>query len=217
MRTVQPLPRKANTLTRVGVFGGTFDPIHIGHLIIASEMKYALDLDRILFVLAARPPHKTEQEITSDHHRMAMLQSALKGQPDFEASDIELNRSGVSYTADTLDELTRQNPSDQFVFLMGEDSLRDLPRWHDPKRILRLAEIGVAARPGVEVDLSSIHAAIPRSKGRIHLVETPEIGISARDIRERVATGKPVAYQVPYPIEEYIRDHGLYLPCEGER
>lgn len=204
-------------MTRIGVFGGTFDPIHIGHLIIATEMKHALGLERVLFVLAARPPHKSEQEITENKHRLAMLQMALEGNPSFDVCDLELKRPGASYTADTLEVLSLDFPSANLIFLMGEDSLRDLPRWHDPDRIVRLAEIGVAARPGIDVDVESIHKAIASSAGRIHLVETPEIGISARDIRERVASGKPITYQVPYKVEEYIRANGLYEHCDRDR
>jgi nicotinate-nucleotide adenylyltransferase len=205
------------TLTRIGVFGGTFDPIHIGHLIIATEMKHALGLEHVLFVLAARPPHKSEQEISENQHRLAMLQLALEGNQTFEVSELELNRPGSSYTADTLEALSLDFPRAKLIFLMGEDSLRDLPQWHDPDRIVQLAEIAVAARPGIDVDVGSIHKAIAGSAGRIHLVETPEIGISARDIRERVASGKPIAYQVPYKVEEYIRANGLYLECDRSR
>jgi nicotinate-nucleotide adenylyltransferase len=205
------------TLTRIGVFGGTFDPIHIGHLIIATEMQFALGLDRILFVLAARPPHKSEQEITENGNRLAMLHLALHGNHTFEVCDLELKRPGASFTADTLEALSLENPSANLIFLMGEDSLRDLPHWHDPERIVRLAEIGVAARPGIYVDVESIHQAISGSRGRIHLVETPEIGISARDIRKRIALRKPIAYQVPYKVEEYIRAIGLYEHCDRDR
>jgi nicotinate-nucleotide adenylyltransferase len=198
------------TLTRIGVFGGTFDPIHIGHLIIASDLQYALSLDQVLFVLAARPPHKNQREVSADHHRVAMLELALAGNDSFQVSEIELHRDGASYTADTLEALAAQHQDWDLIFLMGGDSLRDLPKWHEPDRIVRLAEIGVAARPGFDVNLETIHAAIPGSKGRIHLVETPEIAISSREIRDRIMDGKPIRYQLPYHVEEYIRGNRLY-------
>jgi nicotinate-nucleotide adenylyltransferase len=197
-------------LRRIGVFGGTFDPVHIGHLIIASELQFALSLDLVLFVLAARPPHKANQHVTSDEHRIKMLEIALAENPTFEISENELKRAGVSYTADTLDELHHDHPDWELVFLMGGDSLADLPSWHEPERIVKRAEIGVAVRPGFAIDLHSVHNAIPGSEERIHIVETPEIAISSREIRERIAQGKPIRYQLPYHLEEYIRAHGLY-------
>lgn len=204
-------------VTHIGIFGGTFDPIHVGHLIIASEMRWALDLERVLFVPAARPPHKTHQEVTSDRHRLAMVQRAIIDNPQFEMNEIELHRAGNSYTADTLEDLAKEYPHKDFYFLMGEDSLRDLPRWHDPERIVRMAKIGVAARPGIDVDFAGVHAAIPGSKGRLQLVETPEIGVSSRDIRDRVCVGKPIRYLVPYHVEEYIVANELYRSCGPDR
>src|SRR3954447_146346 len=160
-------------VTRIGIFGGTFDPIHVGHLIVASEMRWVLDLECILFIPAAQPPHKTHQEITADRHRLAMVRLATADNKQFEVNEIELHRDGASYTADTLEELAGDHPQADLFFLMGEDSLRDLPRWHDPERIVRLAQIGVATRPGIDVDLAAVHMAIPGSEGRLHLVETP--------------------------------------------
>ncbi len=197
-------------MRRIGVFGGTFDPIHIGHLIIASDLQYALALDQVLFVLAARPPHKNRQEVSPDNQRIAMLELALTNNDSFVISEIELHRDGASYTADTLETLAIEHRDCNLVFLMGEDSLRDLPKWHDPERIVRLAEIGVAARPGFDVELESIHSTIAGSAGRIHLVETPEIAISSREIRDRIVDGKPIRYQLPYHVEEYIRENRLY-------
>lgn len=200
--------------SRIGVFGGTFDPIHIGHLVAASELRHALRLDRVLFVLAARPPHKPTQEISEDRHRLAMLELALQDEPAFEICAVELARQGLSYTVDTLAEIQRGAGGATVVFLMGEDSLRDLPTWHEPDRIARLAELGVAGRPGVDVDLAGLYAAVPAARGRVHLVPTPEIGVSSRDLRRRVATGGPIRYLVPRAVERYIRTHHLYLETE---
>jgi nicotinate-nucleotide adenylyltransferase len=197
---------------RIGVFGGTFDPIHMGHLIMASELYASLDLERVLFVPAPRPPHKRPDEISDDQDRLAMVELAIAPDPRFAVNLVEFNRSGPSYTADTLEQLAADIPDATLVFLMGEDSLYDLPTWHDPERILRAAQIGVAARPGFDVDLSAITKAIPAAKDRIFLVPTPEIDISSRGIRQRVAGGRPITYFVPRDVEAYIARRALYLP-----
>jgi nicotinate-nucleotide adenylyltransferase len=173
-------------------------------------MAHALGLERVLFVLAARPPHKSAHAITENVHRLEMLRRALEGEPDFEVSEIELRRAGKSYTADTLEELAADMKSASLVFLMGEDSLRDLPNWHDPDRIVTFAEIGVAARPGIDVDLEAVYQRIPNAADRIHLVETSEVPISSQEIRERVANHQPIATLVPPKVEEYIHKHRLY-------
>ena len=196
---------------RIGILGGTFDPVHAGHLIIATEFHHALGLDRLLFVPAGVPPHKRGQAISDDADRLAMLRLALADNPDFEIDTIDLDRGGVSYTSELLALMVERNPGAEVIFLMGEDSLRDLPTWHAPEEICRLVEIGVAARFGVELDVSDVTAALPACAGRIRVVSSPEIGISSSDIRIRVATGQPVRYQVPRAVERYIRDRGLYL------
>ncbi len=195
---------------RIGAFGGTFDPIHIGHLIVAAELQHALDLDRVLFLPAGDPPHKAEQRITPALHRLEMLRLATADEAAFEASTLDLSRSRPSYTVDLLARLHEAIGPAQLVFLMGEDSLRDLPTWHQPGRIARLAELGVARRPGVEVSMEALIAAVPEVSGRVHLVQVPEIGISSRDIRRRVAAGAPIAFQVHQAVEAYIEREGLY-------
>jgi nicotinate-nucleotide adenylyltransferase len=213
-KTRRPLVRagttKGSALVRIGVFGGTFDPVHNGHLVIAKEMAKALGLERVLFVLAARPPHKSGQAVTDDWHRLTMLQLALAGVQSFEVSEIELHRPGKSYTADTLEQLSIDLAPASLVFLMGEDSLRDFPNWHDPKRIVKFAELGVAARPGIDLDVASIQHRIPEAAGRIHLVETSELDVSSQGIRERVALGKPIEDLVPPHVADYIHAHDLY-------
>lgn len=196
--------------TRIGVFGGTFDPIHVGHLLLASELHHALELERVLFMPASRPPHKTDQEISDDCHRFAMVRLAVAEDPRFAVSQVELERDGPSFTADTLEALERQLTDVTLVFLMGEDSLRDLPTWHEPERILAHATLGVAARPDVDVDLSSITDVLPSARGRIELVPTPEIAISSSDIRARIKDGRPISYHVPPAVERYIQQHRLY-------
>jgi nicotinate-nucleotide adenylyltransferase len=195
---------------RIGVFGGTFDPIHIGHLIIATELAEALELDRVLFVPAGQPPHKSDLRLSPDADRLAMVNLAIAGNPAFASSTIELDRPGPSYTAALLETLTEELPNAQLVFLMGEDSLRDLPTWRDPADIVRLAELGVAMRPSTEADLETIYRSLPEARGRIHVVPTTQIGISSSGLRDQIQSGRSVRYQVPEQVWRYIADRGLY-------
>lgn len=203
------LPDHGNR-TRVGVFGGTFDPIHLGHLIIAAELQASAGLDRVLFVPAGRPPHKLDQHLSNDAHRLAMLRLAVKNVPGFEVNTVDLDRHGPSFTTDTLRILKRQLPDAELVFMMGEDSLRDLLTWRDPAGIVEQAELAVARRPGVEHDLGAIYSAIPRAEGRVQVYPVPEIGIASRELRERAAHGGSLRFFVPDSVEEFIRVRGLY-------
>ncbi len=196
--------------TRIGVYGGTFDPVHLGHLILASELRHALALDRVLFVPAGRPPHKTGQAIGDETHRLTMLRLALADNPAFALSTVDLDRAGTSYTADLLHVLSGTLAPAKLFFLMGEDSLRDLPTWHQPTHIAALAELGVARRPGVDVDLEAVLREVPSARGRVHLVPMPPIGIASHDLRRRVRAGEPIRYLVPEEVEAYIAEHGLY-------
>jgi nicotinate-nucleotide adenylyltransferase len=195
---------------RIGVLGGTFDPVHIGHLSIAHALRAALDLERNVWVPAGRPPHKTDQIVSSDRDRLVMLDLALSGSTVDEISTIDIDRPGPSYTADTLEILSERFSPARLFFLMGEDSLRDLPTWHDPERLLRVAELVVAARPGVDADLESVAREVPAIQGRTYLVPTEEIAISSSEIRRRVSEHQPIRGLVPAAVERYIRDHGLY-------
>ncbi|HUG17320.1 MAG TPA: nicotinate-nucleotide adenylyltransferase [Thermomicrobiales bacterium] len=197
---------------RVGVFGGTFDPIHVGHLIVADVLRSALKLSEVRFLPAGRPPHKPDQQLSSDHDRVAMLGLALQDCPRFTISTMEIERAGPSYTADTVQSIRRDlSPESELYFLMGQDSLRDLPTWHQPWRIVDHARIGVALRPGVDVVLTDVFEAMPSARGRIDLVSVPLIGISSSDIRKAVASGGPIRFQVPPAVADYIQAHGLYL------
>ena len=200
----------AHRAPRLGIFGGTFDPVHHGHLIIAEELADCLRLDRVLFLPAARPPHKTDLEVSSDADRATMVELAVSGHPRFAVSYVDMSRSGLSYTADSLAILRREHPAATLYFLMGQDSLRDLPTWHDPNRIARQALLGVALRPSVTVDVESIVRQVPDAAGRIELVDVPLIQIASRTIRERVRDGRPIRYQVPGAVERYIGRRGLY-------
>ena len=183
---------------RIGILSGTFDPIHIGHLILGETAREQLSLDRVLFMPAGLQWRKTRREIASAEHRLAMLRLAIAGNPAFEASTIEVDRAGPSYTADTLEELHSREPDAELFFIVGGDALEDMPNWVRPERIRELATLAVAARDGD-----------PVGKGAVHL-QMPVIGISATDIRQRVAAGRSVRYLVPSGLEKYIREHGLY-------
>ena len=197
-------------LPRIGVLGGTFDPVHNGHLHIARELREALGLERVTWVPAGRPPHKAGQIVSSDRDRLTMLELALAGSPRDEISTIDLDRAGPSYTADTLELLRKQVAPATLVFLMGEDSLRDLPTWHDPERILRTAELAGAGRPGIDANLDVLTQAIPALNGRVHLAFIDEVPVSSSDIRQRVRENRPIKGLVPAAVESYIRERGLY-------
>jgi nicotinate-nucleotide adenylyltransferase len=197
-------------LPRIGVLGGTFDPVHNGHLHIARSLAEALALDRVIWVPAGHPPHKTGQIVSDDDDRLAMLDLALAELPGHEISRIDLDRAGPSYTADLLELLYRQVEPARLYFLMGEDSLRDFPTWHDPERILRFADLAVAGRPGITIDLDEVTRALPAARGRVHFIPVPEMAISSSEIRDRVAAGRPVRHAVPNAVADYIDRRGLY-------
>lgn len=195
---------------RLGIFGGTFDPIHHGHLIAATELRHALGLDRVLLVPNATPPHKPGVVVSDAADRVAMLELAIEGVPWLGIDTVELDRAGPSYTVDTLRLLQRRFSPATLVFLVGEDSLRDLPTWRNPSEIVTRAELGVASRPGVESRLEDVFCAIPEARGRVRLVEIPDVAIASRDLRGRVAEGRPISFQVPTQVERYIAARSLY-------
>ncbi|HEX7102032.1 MAG TPA: nicotinate-nucleotide adenylyltransferase [Nitrolancea sp.] len=197
---------------RLGILGGTFDPVHLGHLIIAEELKFRLELEHVLFLPSRRPPHKTLQEISPNADRMTMLELAIEGNPHFGISTVDMHREGLSFTSDSLAIIRDEHPETDIFFLMGQDSLRDLPSWHEPNFIAERARLGVALRPGVEVDVDAILRAVPAARGRLQLIPVPLIQISSREIRRRVYHGEPITYQVPRAVEDHIRKVGLYVP-----
>ncbi|MEX2426124.1 MAG: nicotinate-nucleotide adenylyltransferase [Thermomicrobiaceae bacterium] len=198
-------------MKRLGIFGGTFDPVHHGHLIIADELRFRLKLDRVLFLPAGRPPHKTDRDITADHHRLRMLQTAIDADPFFEISHIDMENDEPSYTAESMLEHQRRFPDCDITFLMGQDSFRDLPYWHEPGQLARLVKLGVAMRPGVVVDVENIMQRVPEALGQVEFVDVPLIQIASSEVRRRVRENEPIRYHVPASIEKYIRDHELYV------
>ena len=195
---------------RIGVFGGTFDPVHLAHLILAEQCREQARLDQVWFVPAARPPHKHEDELTPFERRVEMLQFAVAGQPAFRVEELEKDRAGPSYTADTLDELARRQPGNEWFLLVGSDTLRDLPTWHEPRRVVARAGLLVVARPGaapVSVEELQTRLGAPV---RVQRIEAPLIDISSRDLRGRVRQGHSIRYFVPRAVEMYVLEKKLY-------
>ena len=196
----------------IGVVGGTFDPIHNGHLIVAEEVRIRLGLAEILFVPAGLPWLKTNRAISAAEHRMQMVRLAIAAKPYFRISAVEIERTGPSYTVDTIAELQSQlGAGDKLFFILGWDNLAELPRWHEPSRLITMCYLVAVPRPGYpQPDLDSLEAIIPGLTQRVILLDKPEIDISASEIRERVARGLSIHHLFPEPVEAYIREHGLY-------
>jgi nicotinate-nucleotide adenylyltransferase len=194
---------------RLGLFGGTFDPIHLGHLILAEQCREACKLDRVWFVVAGAPPHKRNDR-TAVAHRLEMARIAIAGQASFAVSEIETTRPGPHYSVETLEAVRRDQPDDDLFFLIGADSLADLPTWREPARIAQLATIVVVNRPGLEeIDAANLPDFGPGSQ-RLLSVTIPPIGIASTDLRRRLAERRSIRYMVPRGVEAYIESEGLY-------
>ena len=199
---------------RLGIFGGTFDPVHYGHLLLAEYCREACRLDQVWFLPAASPPHKQQYEITAAQQRLEMLELAVGGNEFFAVSRLEIDRGGVSYTVETLTELKAADPARELFFLLGGDSLKDLPQWREPARICELALPVVVRRPGsAEPNYDGLRDLISSERleqVRQHQVDMPQIDLSSREIRRRVAAGLSIRYQTPRAVEKYIETGGLY-------
>ena len=195
---------------RIGVFGGAFDPIHYGHLILAEQCREQARLDHVWFVPAARHPFKAETTAAPFERRVEMIRLAIAGHAAFRVDEIEKHRAGLSYTADTLDELHRQHPDDELLLLVGSDTLVELPTWHDPQRIVRAAELVVMQRPGHAVSEAEQLRVLSDKPMRMQIVDVPLIDVSSRDIRRRVAAGRTIRYMLPRAVEVYIAEKKLY-------
>jgi len=193
----------------LGIFGGTFDPIHIGHLAVAERACDELGLDGVVFVPALLPPHKPHRIISPIDDRVTMLELAIQGNPRFSWSDVDMRPDEPSYTVSMLERMKERYPETELSFIVGEDSLRDFASWHQPDRILDLTRLVVADRPGVEVD-ESVYAEVPRLRERVVRFPAPLLEVSSTDLRRRVAEGYSIRYLVPSAVFAYIRDHGLY-------
>ncbi len=194
---------------RLGLFGGTFDPIHVGHLILAEQCREACELDRVWLVVAGSPPHKLGGP-TAVGHRLEMVRIAVAGHAAFAASDIEATRPGPHYSVETLEGICRERPEEELFFLIGADSLRDLPTWREPERIARMATIVVVNRPGIEEIGGTALPDFGPGSHRLLSVTIPPVGIASSDLRRRMAEGRSIRYMVPRGVEAYIDAQGLY-------
>lgn len=198
---------------RIGIFGGTFDPVHVGHLILAERCREDAGLDEVWFLPSYKPPHKSDRELTRFEQRCEMVTLATTGQPFFRMEPIERELPPPSYTTQTLAELKDRHPDHTFALVLGADCLPDLPGWHQPQRILEQADLIVVPRPGIEfwnqrqlataLGIKEVHV-------RMQVVNCPLIEIASRDLRRRVADGHTIRYLVPRAVEEYIRERKLY-------
>ena len=197
----------------LGILGGTFDPIHLGHLALAHEARRALDVERVLFVPNADPPHK-DATVTAPEHRAAMVRLALEGEPAFELSPLELERPGPSYAVDTVAAVAERSLGEgrpEPWFVLSDEAFADLPTWREPRRILELARVAVAPRPGTpRVDRAWTAQHFPGLESRITFLDGPQVDIAATEIRERVGQGQSIEGLVPDAGARYIAAHGLY-------
>lgn len=203
---------------RIGVFGGSFDPIHLGHLVLAESCREQAKLDQVLFMPCAMSPHKLDGAHGTDRQRLESLDLAIGGHRDFIRSDMEIKRGGVSYTVETLKALTTQNPENEWFFLMGADSLESFASWREPEEILRLAKPIVVGRPGsnpVNLELFEPLSSAPYVDQLRELqVESPLVEVSSSNIRSRVSRGESIRFLVPRSVEKYIETQKMYLSAE---
>lgn len=197
---------------QLGILGGTFDPIHLGHLLVAEAARQGLNLTRVLIVPVGDPPHKQDQNHTPAHHRRAMVEVAIAGNPHFELCPIDLERPGPHYSIDTVHLIRARYglSADQCYFIIGGDSLADLPDWHNPTGLIELCRLAVIRRPGHRLDTGALVRQIPGLGERLAWVDMPLIGIAGTDIRARVAAEQSIRYQVLEPVRGYIEQHRLY-------
>jgi len=191
--------------------GGTFDPIHFGHLAMAESVRENFSLDEVLFIPSARPPHKVEQLVTPEVHRLMMTFLATRSNEKFQVSPMEILRDGLSYTLDTMNQLEKKFGADtELFFIIGADSMVDLPKWHKAKELVAKVHFIATTRPGVEVDLQEVKNFFGEDAKNIFQVAVAGLEISSTDIRERVKSGRSIKYLVPEVVEEYILKENLY-------
>lgn len=197
---------------KLGILGGTFDPVHYGHLLVAETCREVLSLDHIKFIPARISPLKTDRQPTDGHARADMIQLAIAGYPEFSVDRRELRRTGVSYTVDTLRELASDAATTELYFLMGADSLKDLMSWKDPEEIAKLATLVVCNRPGVSPPSPEQILAwtTPTIASRVQSVTIPGTDVSASDLRDRIRSGRSIRFQTPRSVESFLRQHRLY-------
>lgn len=199
-------------MKKVGIMGGTFNPIHFGHLFLAEYAYDSIGLDQMLFMPSNHPPHKKQVNVVSSEQRLHMVKLAIQDNPHFETSDMELKRTGLTYTADTLTILTENNPDTEYFFLVGADSLLKLQYWKDPETICKLCTLVAAGRDrqSIEELQSQVNYLKLTYNAKILLMDMPMIDISSAQIRDRIAVNKSIRYYIPESVSNYIKEHGLY-------
>ena len=195
---------------RLGVLGGTFDPVHTGHLVLAEQAREQLRLDRVLWVPAGDPWRKAGEPVSPAEDRLVMVRLAIEGNDGFEVSTTELDRAGPTYTLDTLQQLRGEYAAEELFFLLGLDALADLPNWHKPAELIRLALLGVARRGDERPRLAELERQLPGLEERVRWVEMPRLDISGTELRRRASEGRSLRYLVPPAVASYVREHGLY-------
>jgi len=207
-----------NNRSRLGIFGGTFDPPHLGHLILAMEAYEQLHLDKVLWVLEPIPPHKIGKRISSVEDRIEMVQAAIDDDPMFELSRVDIDRPGPHYVIDTMHILHDYFPNFELIFLMGGDSLEDMPSWHDPQGFLMACDyLGVMRRPGEKVDLKGLEKELPGLSRKVEFIEAPLLEISSKNIRVLMANNKPYRYYLSPDVYAIIQNKALYTESDNER
>ena len=186
---------------RLGVLGGSFDPIHFGHLVLGEMAREQLGLDKVMYMPAGNQWRKEGRDVGAAEHRLAMVRLAVEGNSAFDVSSMEIDRDGRTYTVETLRQLHAESPGVEISFIVGADALADMPHWKDPERIMELATVCVAGRRGEGSEVQD---------ERVTRIEMPEVGISSTGIRNRVKKGKSIKYLVPGAVEQYVRDKSLY-------
>ncbi|MBO8126170.1 MAG: nicotinate-nucleotide adenylyltransferase [Firmicutes bacterium] len=204
-------------MARLGIMGGTFDPIHYGHLMTAEEARERFGLDKVLFVPSGHPPHKKLTDVSDAEHRYLMTVLATLSNPAFEVSRVDVDREGITYTVDTLRDLHRLYPDDELYFITGADAVLEIITWKDAHRLVELCDFIAATRPGYPIDAleEKLGALYTDCRECFHFVEVPALAISSTDIRARVREGRPIRYLLPESVVYYIEKNGLYL--EGRK
>jgi nicotinate-nucleotide adenylyltransferase len=207
------MSKRSESATKIGVLGGTFDPIHNGHLGIADAACRELGLARVLFVPARDPWLKGRGDVTPSRDRFEMIKLAITGNPRYKISRVDLQREGPSYTVDTLSDLRRKlGAAAELYFILGMDAIEDLPEWREPERIVQMCQLVVAKRPGVDIiDLNALEARLPGISGRVVVIDNDLYDINSTGIRRLVAAGRSISGLVPDAVARYIRENGLYV------
>jgi len=197
---------------RLGIMGGTFDPIHYGHLVAAEMARGEFNLSKVLFIPSGTPPHKIRRDVSAANLRYEMVELAIKDNSEFDLSALEMERKGPSYTVETLRILRRAWPEHELYFITGTDALLEIFSWREAEEILTMIQFIGAARPGFDARdfLLKVQQEHPETQGRIHYLEVPALAISSTDIRARVRHGQPIRYLLPEPVRLFLQKHGLY-------